>query len=182
MRINEIYIPVWIDLKPDRLHYQTKYYNIYIPVWIDLKYQYLFCERMPAAIYIPVWIDLKFKKLDILEVNHLYLHSSMDRFEESTVLPLPLLLPHLHSSMDRFEASLDSIRKIVFQDLHSSMDRFEGIGKTARCLSCFGQCVLSTCLVICIYFFYLFINFFKTAYCSDFSPLSTYGVFCFIWG
>ena len=95
-------------MKPDRLHYQTKYYNIYIPVWIDLKYQYLFCERMPAAIYIPVWIDLKFKKLDILEVNHLYLHSSMDRFEESTVLKGVFVFQDLHSSMDRFEATNDN--------------------------------------------------------------------------
>ena len=132
------------------------------------------------------------------------LHSSMDRFEVHMHIKYHCRDRHLHSSMDRFEVAkyicicsfyriyipvwIDLKFSLCFAaldnpvNLHSSMDRFEGIGKTARCLSCFGQCVLSTCLVICIYFFYLFINFFKTAYCSDFSPLSTYGVFCFIWG
>ena len=118
----------------------------------------------------------------ICSTTYRNLHSSMDRFEAIQSQNIMRRLQDLHSSMDRFEVVDATASKSRRSDLHSSMDRFEGIGKTARCLSCFGQCVLSTCLVICIYFFYLFINFFKTAYCSDFSPLSTYGVFCFIWG
>ena len=134
-----------------------------------------------SGLYIPVWIDLKTVD-ELVDEHESALHSSMDRFKVNidsdschSVLPL-------HSSMDRFKACISFASYPAITALHSSMDRFKGIGKTARCLSCFGQCVLSICLVICIYFFYLFINFFKTAYCSDFSPLSTYGVFCFIWG
>ena len=57
--------------------------RIYIPVWIDLKK--LKDERIMTAkdIYIPVWIDLKLEYIKKIS-EKLNLHSSMDRFEDSS--------------------------------------------------------------------------------------------------
>ena len=41
----------------------------------------------------------KFKKLE----NQLYLHSSMDRFEDTIAMTFYGITNNLHSSMDRFE-------------------------------------------------------------------------------
>ena len=41
--------------------------------------------------------------LELIAINILNLHSSMDRFEVLTLLFSLLIFPNLHSSMDRFE-------------------------------------------------------------------------------
>ena len=78
-----IYIPVWIDLKGDEnyeqicaehnLHSSMDRFegiaqqrlffgiSIYIPVWIDLKNYFYNTDNACIYIYIPVWIDLKHK-------------------------------------------------------------------------------------------------------------------------
>ena len=76
-----IYIPVWIDLKPEvqmvvllkilDLHSSMDRFEV-----LDHK---SFCKI--KEIYIPVWIDLKNNTTDKLNGCPLNLHSSMDRFE-----------------------------------------------------------------------------------------------------
>ena len=55
---------------------------IYIPVWIDLKRDKWEMVLGAQFIYIPVWIDLKHLLIALMAMVYLYLHSSMDRFEE----------------------------------------------------------------------------------------------------
>ena len=59
----------------------------------------------------------------VLEI--LYLHSSMDRFEDMTELLKLNVKSNLHSSMDRFEGGLHAWLLTSYPYLHSSMDRFE---------------------------------------------------------
>ena len=59
-------------------------------------------------------------------LSNLYLHSSMDRFEDSQPYALHSAVNDLHSSMDRFEGTKAHLPTTqTLQNLHSSMDRFE---------------------------------------------------------
>ena len=99
--------------------------NIYIPVWIDLKLFVQVGRLSHIAIYIPVWIDLKYLHQRYHQQPLMYLHSSMDRFEEQSTMDKTYALLDLHSSMDRFEDDLNDNYLMTVPDLHSSMDRFE---------------------------------------------------------
>ena len=77
--------------------------NIYIPVWIDLKHLLYLPPKNKVLIYIPVWIDLKVCVVIPFRDLNPYLHSSMDRFEERAACKLAETYYNLHSSMDRFE-------------------------------------------------------------------------------
>ena len=75
-----IYIPVWIDLKGDENYEQIcAEHNLHSSMdrFEGIAQQRLF---FGISIYIPVWIDLKTMWF-IFSTKNLHLHSSMDRFE-----------------------------------------------------------------------------------------------------
>ena len=55
-----------------------------------------------TTLYIPVWIDLKLVKSTTDDLKRA-LHSSMDRFKDSSVVAKENSSVALHSSMDRFK-------------------------------------------------------------------------------
>ena len=58
-----------------------KIQNIYIPVWIDQKPASTKKLDTFTSIYIPVWIDQKQELLDLIASDEENLYSSMDRLE-----------------------------------------------------------------------------------------------------
>ena len=60
-----IYIPIWIDLKGIYARRHGGKYHIYIPIWIDLKDRQRQQTNHESYIYIPIWIDLKVKRWEI---------------------------------------------------------------------------------------------------------------------
>ena len=107
--------------------YSYSSYTIYIPIWRDLKilpYGLTVCVR---NIYIPIWRDLKSDNKMLTAKSAQHLHSNMERFKASMLLPPENACCDLHSNMERFKGGAPApCTAVANPHLHSNMERFKG--------------------------------------------------------
>ena len=84
-RNEQIYIPIWIDLKEStQVYFTTDLFYLHSNMDRFESPNVPIASASQAYIYIPIWIDLKGRRKTKNFSGSLDLHSNMDRFESSS--------------------------------------------------------------------------------------------------
>ena len=85
----------------------TSYDEIYIPLWLNIKCCRAGRARNGNKIYIPLWLNIKSSKIKEVQKEVIYLHSTLIKYKEFQSLKKTIILKHLHSTLIKYKVNTD---------------------------------------------------------------------------
>ena len=87
--MDQIYIPLWLNIKWAWRRINSFRNRIYIPLWLNIKrYIESTSQLYLYKIYIPLWLNIKIKKLNTEELLLINLHSTLIKYKVKIYLKI----------------------------------------------------------------------------------------------